>query len=119
MTLRASGNVDVSNILKDIAKSPTRATAFRKCITKEVLYMFVEEDLTRKQYNIVRKVDKQRFPCYSLLQKAKQQCYPEPEAFRVTSTCAEVKLHDTLHHTCSRLYQYLDEVFERCSGELL
>ncbi|CAH2088704.1 unnamed protein product [Euphydryas editha] len=72
MSLRASGNVYASKIVKDITKLPT---------------------------------------------KAKQQCFPKPGAFCVTSTYAEVKLQDILDNTCFRLCQYLDEVFEGCSEE--
>lgn len=72
MSLRASGNVVASNILKNITKSPTRALKFRKSVTQaerlknkklsptEALSVFVEGDFTRRQYNIISTADKAR-----------------------------------------------------------
>ncbi|GFQ72481.1 hypothetical protein TNCT_686121 [Trichonephila clavata] len=47
--------------------------------------------------------------CYK---KGKKLCYSKLEAFRVTSTCSDVRLQDILDHTCFRLCQYLYKVLE-------
>lgn len=129
MSLRAAGKSDASAIIKEITKSPTRAYKIRKVITQnkekniqrlstmEALSMFVEAGLSRSQYNVIRSARKQLYPCYSLLQKAKADCYPKPESFHVTDTCAEIKLQDLVDHTASRLYTYLEEVLKGLSSE--
>lgn len=52
------------------------------------------------------------YPCYSYLQEAKKDCYPPTSAFKITATCAEIRLQDLLNHTSTRLLQYLQEVLE-------
>ncbi|XP_057670661.1 uncharacterized protein LOC130902488 [Diorhabda carinulata] len=100
--LRKSGQRDASEILKQITcTTPKRATKYKKAFcdskTKEVesltvtkaLAMFVDANLTRRQYESIRVTNKKFFPCYSLLQKEKQMCYPPSEEIRVTATCVE------------------------------
>lgn len=120
---RVAGNHVVSRIIKDITVSPTRAEKFRACIanaeTKTVkklspsqaLSIFVHANLSRKQYEIIQGANKNIYPCYSLLKKAKVQCYPKEESINVTETSVEIKLQDLLDHTVSRLCTYLQEVF--------
>ncbi|CAH1105745.1 unnamed protein product [Psylliodes chrysocephalus] len=72
--------------------------------------MFVEADLTRRQYEIIRNANKKFFPCYSLLQKVKQECYPPAESCRVISTCAERDLQSLVDLTVTRLSIFLEEV---------
>ncbi|KAH9644366.1 hypothetical protein HF086_006394 [Spodoptera exigua] len=124
MALRDKGNVDGAYVIKDIMASPTRGRkyreAFRKSATPEgtikqlspsqALSMFVEAALTRKQYEIIRESSKKLYPCYSILQKAKQDCYPNAESYRVSETCAEIQLQALLEHTAQRLILYLEEV---------
>ncbi|KAL4721260.1 hypothetical protein ACJJTC_000227 [Scirpophaga incertulas] len=124
MTLREKGNVDSAYVIKDVMSSPTRGhkyrEAFRKSATPEAkikqlspteaLSMFVEASLTRKQYEIIRESAKKLYPCYSILQKAKQDCYPNIESYRVTETCAEIKLQALLDHTTQRLLLFLRDV---------
>ncbi|CAG4918412.1 unnamed protein product [Colias eurytheme] len=82
--LRKSGKRDASEILKEITSTPTRASKYKKAFSKstrektsltpiQALLMFVEADLTRRQYEIVRNSNKKFFPCYTQLQKAKQE----------------------------------------------
>jgi hypothetical protein len=124
MSLRASGNTDASKILKDISSAP-RAEAIhipktRQLTPQEALSMFIEADLTRSQYETIRKFDIDRFPCYTLLQAAKSECYPKREAVSVTSKSAEVGLQALMDHSASRLCLYLnDEISERFSPEEL
>ncbi|CAH0563012.1 unnamed protein product [Brassicogethes aeneus] len=124
MKLRASGKVAASNVVKDLTKSPTRAQKYRVAIktsnkdescqlsTLEALSMFVEAGLTRTQYEIIRSTNKKMFPCYTILQKAKKNCYPIKESYRITATSAEINLQDLLNHTTSRLILYLKEVVD-------
>lgn len=72
--------------------------------------MFVEADLTRRQYEIIRATNKRFYPHYELLLKAKEECYPPKESLRVTSTCAEGNLQSLLDHTVTRLSLFLEEV---------
>lgn len=57
------------------------------------------------------------YPCYSLIEKAKKNCYPDEQSMRVTETCAEVKLQDLFNHTSLRLCKYLEPVIETISEE--
>ncbi|KAL4708807.1 hypothetical protein ACJJTC_011771 [Scirpophaga incertulas] len=98
--LRKSGKRDASRVLQDITSSPTCATKFKKAFDTskcgkssrltptEALKMFIDADLTRAQYEVIRNTNKKFFPCYSLIQEAKKKCYPPPETSTVTSTCA-------------------------------
>lgn len=129
MMLRAGGNIHASKIVKDIIKSPNRATKYRKAYINrsvqersqlsqlQALSMFVEANLSRRQYEIIRTSDKKLFPRYAILQKAKEDCYPIRESYTVTATCAEVNLQDLLNHTIERLTLYLQEVIENLSNE--
>ncbi|GFS53883.1 hypothetical protein TNIN_370881 [Trichonephila inaurata madagascariensis] len=38
-----------------------------------------------------------------------KKCYPNHEALRATSICADARPKDILNYTCSSLCQYLDE----------
>ncbi|CAH2101214.1 unnamed protein product [Euphydryas editha] len=103
-------------------KSPTRATKLKKAYKtvkddKEkqltplsALSIFVDADLTRRQYEIIRSASKKLYPSYSILQKAKSDCYPPKESYEVTETCAQVNLQDLLNHTATRLLTYLKDV---------
>ncbi|XP_045508859.1 uncharacterized protein LOC123704521 [Colias croceus] len=65
VVLQKDGKRDASTVLKDVTKSPTRASKYRKAYSKasdmiapltpfQTLKMFVEADLTRQQYEIIR-----------------------------------------------------------------
>nr|CAI5842173.1 unnamed protein product [Callosobruchus analis] len=112
MSLRASGQVDASKLVKEITtSSPKRAsryqTAFKQSQSfqqnqlppEEALSMFVDAQLTRHQYNVIRRKDKLRIPSYKLTQKAKKECYPSEEHIFVTETSAEIKLQGLLDNT--------------------
>jgi hypothetical protein len=57
------------------------------------------------------------YPCYSLLQKAKLDYYPDKESYRVSDTCAEINLQKLLDHTVTRLLNYLQEVVHTLSED--
>lgn len=123
--LNKSGQRDASKILKDITSTPTRATEYKRAYTTsksendsrltpmQALKMFIEADLTRGQYEIIRNTNKKFFPCYSLLQQAKKECYPPPEACTVTSTGAESQLQPLVDITVRRLSKFLEEILLR------
>lgn len=120
--LQTCGKKDAAIILKDIAASPTRATKLKKAYktTQEykvkqltplsALSIFVEADLSRKQYEIIRTANKKLYPSYSTLQSAKSYCYPPKESYEVTETCAQVNLQSLLNHTVTRLLTYMKDV---------
>lgn len=120
-----SGNTDTSKVLKEITATPTRATKFRKIISsakkdhmtkkytpREALALFVEGDFTRRQWELIQGERKDVYPCYSLIQKAKKECYPKEESIKVTETSFEVDLQALLDHTALRLIDYLCDVVE-------
>ncbi|CAH0551072.1 unnamed protein product [Brassicogethes aeneus] len=102
---RTSGNTDASKIIKEIASISTRATEIRKSITsaqkqalvkkytpQEALSIFVEGNFTRRQWEVIHISNKSLYPCYSLMKKAKSECYPDKESMQVTETCYEIQL---------------------------
>jgi len=122
MKLRDSGKTDASKVVKDLTKSPRRATKYVTAMKRsqneqeqpsqlsplQALSMFIEAGLTKAQYEIIRNTNKRFFPCYSLVQKAKKECYPE--IHRVTETCAEIQVQKLMDHTARRLLMDLEEV---------
>lgn len=122
--LQCEGKTDASHVIKDLTQSPMRAKKYRQALTKskndkekqltplKALCMFVEAGLSRKQYEIIRSFNKKYYPCYSILQNAKKDCYPVETSYRVTATCAETNLQDVLNHTAQRLFLSLTEVIQ-------
>lgn len=132
MLLREEGNVTGANVVKDILTSPEESAkynaVFRKSDTSsdgkqltptQALSVFIEASLTRQQYEIIQKAAKDRFPCYSVIQKAKKYCYPPQESYRVTQTCAEIELKELVNHTVRRLMMYLEDVLVHLTDEEL
>ena len=120
---KMSGNAAAAKIIKEATISPSRANKMQKVIKKsippslkkspmEALGIFVNANLSRAQYNIIRESSKDIYPCYSLIQQAKKMCYPKEEFIDVTETKAEVKLQALLDHTIVRLSMYLDDILE-------
>ena len=129
MSQRDAGHCDASRIMKDISCSPEKANKYRenfnsiqtnvikKHTPSEALSIFVEANMTRRQYEIIHAANKNIYPCYSLLKESKKQCYPPQESMRVSETCCEIKLQVILDHTTRRLCEYLDEVLETLNEE--
>jgi len=133
MSQHAAGNIDVSKMIKKITLTPTRATKYRKVLASvdkskekekfkkhtpsEALSIFVEANLSKKQYEVIHAANKNIYPCYSLIKNAKQDCYSKKESMNITETCAEVNLQDLLDHTSLRLCKYLEEVIENLTEE--
>lgn len=125
MNLRASGQTDAPKVVRDVVLStPTRAQKYRKALKRSndfndpqisadaALSMIMEAKLTRHQYNIVRYNAKNKFPCYSYIQAAKQDCYPSKDAIKITERTAEIRLQNLLDHTCIRLIKHQKSVFD-------
>lgn len=115
-TLQTQGKRNASKILRDITNSST-ARKYNKaehavcCLTPlQALSMFVEADLTRRQYEIIRNTNKSLYPCYDVLLKAKKECYPPKDCIRITSTCAESSLQSLIDNTITRLSIALEEI---------
>lgn len=111
MSLRASGQIHASQIVKEIVSSPTIATQYKKSFVnisqqlsaEEALTVLVDAKLTRSQYNIIRKATPDKFPSYTIVQQAKQKCYPKRDQLKICETAAQVSLQGLLDHTIERL----------------
>lgn len=127
---RTSGNTDAAKLIKDITSTPTRAKQFRQVIDhsskltmvkkftpSEALAIFVEDDFTKKQWEVIQNASKNIYPCFSLVKNAKKECYPNEESIIVTETYSEVQLQALLDHTALRLHKYVEEVVETCTNE--
>lgn len=78
--------------------------------------MFVESELSRKQYEVIGSCRKKLYPCYSIIQREKNGS-PVQESYRITATCAEVNLQDLLYQTVTRLLTYKTEVIHTFNEE--
>ena len=119
--LQKEGKRHASQVLKDITnessceckctKRRSKSSEPQQPLTsRQALKMFVEADLSRRQYEIIRATNTKFYPSYEVLLKAKEECYPSKESLRVTATCAESDLQSLLNHTIIRLSIYLEEV---------
>lgn len=130
ITLQTSGHRTASQMLKEVVISPNHAKKYKTAYIKSMrdnrgnklttlcaLSMFVEADLSRRQYEIIRDTNKNVYPCYSLLQKAKQDCYPPKESYHVTATSAELNIQNLMDHTVQRLLLALEEVLHTLTEE--
>lgn len=124
--LQSVGQRTASHIVRIILRTPNEAVTYRKAYDQsrrsreqlspmEASSTFIEASLSRSQYDEIRSKDR-FFPCYTLLQRAKKQCYPDPQSYHITETSAEVNLQDLLNITVTRLVIYLKDVFESLSG---
>lgn len=122
MKLNEQGKRTESKLLAEITTIPNRSKEYKQAFsntsnkniqrlsTLNALSMFVEASLSRKQYEVIKSSTNKIYPCYSLLLQEKKKCYPEKESYRVTETCAEIKLQSLMDLTVSRLSFYLEEV---------
>ncbi|CAH2101264.1 unnamed protein product [Euphydryas editha] len=123
MNLKHDENMkDVERVIKDVTKSLTREAKFRKAgaigsnttkdTPEDALMLYTEADLTTSQYQMIHQANKDIYPCYSYLQKAKLDCYLSKN---VSESIAGVKLQDLLDHTTLRLCKYLEPVLQQCT----
>ncbi|EFN90174.1 hypothetical protein EAI_16900, partial [Harpegnathos saltator] len=79
------------------------------------LVLFLEADLTRHQYQLLRNGAKNLqhdiYPSYNQLLKAKKRCYPHD--IQITESVAEVSLQSLLDHTVRRLLLVQEEIIYR------
>ena len=123
MSQRSSRNCSAADVIKLATSNPSTATEMKDAVISrkigtnqklsslESLSMFVEADLTKHQYNIIRQTNKMAYSSYYKLQKEKLKCYPSTDSVTVTETTSDVRLQDLLDHTTSRLCDFLkDEI---------
>nr|CAH7742540.1 unnamed protein product [Callosobruchus chinensis] len=123
MSLRSSGQTHAAKIVKDMTmttqeRAKKYSTAYkehellqiRKLPKSEALSMFIETNLTRDQYNKIRKRDSDRFPPYKEIQLTKKECYPQRDFFTISETTAAITLQGLLNHTAQRIIQTHSEV---------
>ncbi|KAH9642116.1 hypothetical protein HF086_007426 [Spodoptera exigua] len=83
MSQRAAGHGDAAKVMKDMTLTPTRAKKYRtrynstqnevkKRTPSEALAIFVEADLTRKQYEVIHAANKNIYLCYSLIKRQRK-----------------------------------------------
>lgn len=123
MSLRASGRVEASKLVKEITTStPTRAENYRKSFKRttsqqltaeEALSVLIEAKLSRHSYNVIRRAAPEKFPSYSKVQEAKKRCYPKREHIQISETSAQVSIQGLLNHTVERLVE-----LPNCKDEL-
>ena len=131
--LRQEGKRDAANLLKGVVQaSPSKLkelkTTYRQTkrteevkpfTPDEALGLYIEADLSRSSYELIRKEAKARnadiYPRYAVLLEAKKCCYPY--GVKVTEVGAEISLQELLNHTASRLVQLQMPVLEVLPGK--
>lgn len=89
---------------RKIRKKYRSELRIKKVSCTEALQMVIDNNLTKSQYQGIRK-HTQGLPCYQLVAKEKQKCYPMDPL--VTETTAEVELQELLNHTTRRIVETL------------
>ena len=95
------------------------STGVKKLLTRRELYEIMKDCKgkkfdERKQWELIQSRNRNVYPCDSLIQKAKKECYPDKKSMQVTETTAEIQLQALLDHTTLRLHKYVSEVVEKC-----
>ena len=117
MKLRASGKENEAQVIKKLLDNPKYAkdcldisstTKAKKVSAREALSLLIEAQLSRKQYETIRKYALDIFPSYKLVQSEKLSAYPEN--VQVTEIEAVVPLQSLLNHTATRLLQTQKDV---------
>lgn len=115
MSMRASGQLDASKVLKDVSEGspsiPTRFLDSVKCnkpgvlSADEALSLLVECKLSKFQYNTLRSANVEKkstfFPSYDKVKGSKKKCYPQ--GIFATESGASVPLQALLDHTAERI----------------
>lgn len=124
MGLRASGNLNASNVIRDITQgSPSRASQYRKSMKRvsenvlsgdEALSLIVEGKMTKGQYQLIRSVSVNKncklYPPYGFVLDSKKKCYPAKSEISVTESGATVGLQALLNHTAERILMVQSDV---------
>ncbi|XP_050294358.1 uncharacterized protein LOC126734691 [Anthonomus grandis grandis] len=86
--LANEGKRDASLVLKEITSTPKRAIAYKNAFSaskskekvqltpQQALSMFIEADLSKRQYEIIRSYNPSMYPCYSKIQEVKKSVTP-------------------------------------------
>jgi hypothetical protein len=133
MSLRASGQVDTSKLVKDVtlgdsskSKEYIRSLEFIAESTmsaEEAVSLCVEQRLSVNQYKGLRAASLAKncnlYPSYKTVLKAKQQCYPLKADMTFTESSGEVKLQSLLHHTSERILLAQSEVVKDLTSDCL
>jgi len=133
MSLRASGNLDASKVVKDVTStSPSRATKYRKAMksTSETrlsgeaaLLLLIEQKLSKSQYTGLRAMSLENncnlYPPYKTILQTKRECYPLSMDITITEYSAEVKLQALLDHTVERILLVQNDVIKNLAPENL
>lgn len=103
MNARASGDHETAAILKKSLSPPRDSTTIPspRLTATEALSLLMEAQLSRHQYNVIRRYAIDIFPSYKAVQNEKKKCYPED--IRVTEQTAEVPIQNLLNHTAERI----------------
>lgn len=79
---------------------------------EQALSISIAADLTKNQYNVVRKYAT-NFPSYYQLQKAKSDCYPSKSSMTITESACKLSLQNLLDKTTERIFKSLQNMVER------
>lgn len=120
---RKIGNYKASSIVGNIGRNPDSAKLYSKGFVqrdlqvgrckqisgKDALAMVVEANLSRSQYDIIKRNLKKALPNYKVVAREKKACVPqEGEGATYTDTSAEVKLQVLVDRTLEALVEAHD-----------
>jgi len=125
IVMQKSGNRCAAQLINDISKNLTRASQIKKALKKtdnmkrrrpvpytvdEALCIFLENDLTKHQYQNIRISAKKRnsniYLPYNDIINAKKLCYPDD--LYISESACKVSIQNLLNHTASRIIQSLN-----------
>lgn len=122
MQFRATGKSTEASVVAQVASSPQYGQYAKDCfniastvkakkvLPRDALSLIIEAQLSRNQYEVIRKYAKDIFPSYKEVQAEKLNSYPKD--VKITETEAEVPLQCLLDHTVIRLLHTQKSVFE-------
>lgn len=130
MNLREDGFVDASKLVKKISEHPEIASKYLTAMKNienvpkmltgaEALSHYVQTKLTVDDYNDLRKIDKQKFPPYKVVAKAKEECYPRSNSIKINEKGAEIELQSLLDHTAQRILLSQKPVLDTLTNKIL
>lgn len=105
--LTLAGHRKAARMIKEVALNPEVCHDYfdGKILPKERIFettalaMFAEADLSKSQYNIVKRYVGKSLPNYNLILAEKKKCYPPEDATLVTEVSAEHNLQDLVDLT--------------------
>lgn len=126
MSLKASGKLEASKLIKEVASSSTDEVKKFKKISEqdkehtlsgnEALSLLIENKLSKRQYQGLRSVSIDKncnlYPPYNLVLESKKKCYPNDSQIIVTETYATITLQGLLNHTIERILMSESPIIE-------